>query len=137
MGDAVLSFSLLSFSLQATGMALAQYLQNAMYGISGETLTYKLRQLLFRAILRQEIGWFDRTDNSTGALATKLSNDASAVQGMTGANLGLIASGISTLATGMGIAFAASWQLTLVVLGTLPLVRPCARHRAWTRLPQG
>ena len=104
-------------------MAVANYMQNAMYGISGERLTYKLRYMLFRGILRQDMGWFDRPDNTVGALATKLSNDASAVQGMTGANLGVMASAVSTLVTGLVIAFTASWRLALVVLGCLPLVR--------------
>ncbi len=33
-------------------------------------------------MLRQEIGWFDEERNATGALTTRLSNDAGQVQGV-------------------------------------------------------
>ena len=33
-------------------------------------------------MLKQEIGWFDDERNSTGALVTRLSNDAAQVEGV-------------------------------------------------------
>ena len=33
-------------------------------------------------MLRQEIGWYDEERNSTGALTTRLANDAGQVQGV-------------------------------------------------------
>ena len=42
----------------------------------------------FRAILRQEMGYYDDHLNSTGALTTRLATDASKVQGCTGVRLG-------------------------------------------------
>lgn len=53
-----------------------------MFAISGEALTKRLRTDAFKAILSQEIGWFDDKDNSVGILATKLSVEAAAVQGV-------------------------------------------------------
>ena len=50
--------------------------------MSGENLTSRLRSLSFRAMLRQEMGWFDEERNSTGALTTRLANDAGQVQGV-------------------------------------------------------
>ena len=50
--------------------------------MSGENLTSRLRSLSFRAMLRQEMGWFDEEMNSTGALTTRLANDAGQVQGV-------------------------------------------------------
>lgn len=38
--------------------------------------------MMFRQMLRQEIGFFDRTENGVGALCTRLSSDASSVQGV-------------------------------------------------------
>ena len=108
---------------QAFAIGLANYLQNAMFGISGERFTLKVRTMLFRAILHKEMAWFDQPANSSGALASRLSSDAAAIQGLTGPNLGLVTATVSTLAAGLAIAFAASWRLALVVLGTLPLVR--------------
>ena len=53
-----------------------------MFGIAGERLTMRLRKMAFSAILKQEIGWFDKSENSTGSLCARLSSDASNVQGV-------------------------------------------------------
>ena len=37
---------------------------------------------MFQAMLRQDMSWFDRRSNSTGALTTRLANDASEIQGV-------------------------------------------------------
>ena len=56
--------------------------QVVCFTISGERLTLRLRSETFHAILKQEIGWFDDQRNSTGALVTRLSNDAAQVEGV-------------------------------------------------------
>ena len=53
-----------------------------MYATAGEHLTQRMRKLTFEAMLRQEIGWFDDPANSTGALCSRLSGDAGALQGV-------------------------------------------------------
>jgi ABC-type multidrug transport system fused ATPase/permease subunit len=53
-----------------------------MFGIAGERLTMRLRKMAFAAILRQEIAWFDKSENSTGSLCARLSSDAANVQGV-------------------------------------------------------
>ena len=56
--------------------------QASCFTVSGENLTARLRSLSFGAMLRQEIGWHDDEKNSTGTLTTRLSHDASQVQGV-------------------------------------------------------
>ena len=51
-------------------------------GVAGEKLTKRIRLKTFTTMLHQEIGWFDRSRNSTGALATRLAVDASEVKGV-------------------------------------------------------
>jgi ABC-type multidrug transport system fused ATPase/permease subunit len=53
-----------------------------MFGIAGERLTMRLRKMAFAAILRQEIAWFDKSENSTGSLCARLSSDAANIQGV-------------------------------------------------------
>ena len=57
-------------------------LKVAFFTVSGERLTARLRSDSFHAMLKQEIGWFDDERNSTGALVTRLSNDAAQVEGV-------------------------------------------------------
>lgn len=52
------------------------------FGIAGESLTMRLRRDMFRAMLKQEMGWYDLKQNGVGALCAKLSNDAAHVQGV-------------------------------------------------------
>ncbi|CAF2100892.1 unnamed protein product [Rotaria magnacalcarata] len=55
-----------------------------VFALSGETLTKRLRSKAFRAILRQDIAFFDQEEHSTGALCTRLATEVSAVQGARG-----------------------------------------------------
>ena len=56
--------------------------QVVCFSTSGETLTERLRSKSFKAMLRQEMGWYDDERNSTGVLTTRLANDAGEVQGV-------------------------------------------------------
>nr|XP_009679076.1 PREDICTED: ATP-binding cassette sub-family B member 5 isoform X2 [Struthio camelus australis] len=64
-------------------ITLAAYIiQGFMFGKSGEILTMRLRSLSFRALLQQEIGWYDDQKNAIGVLLTRLATDASQVKGI-------------------------------------------------------
>ncbi|XP_038611568.1 phosphatidylcholine translocator ABCB4-like isoform X1 [Tachyglossus aculeatus] len=58
------------------------FLQGYTFGKAGEILTGRLRFLAFRAMLRQDMSWFDDPRNSPGALTTQLATDAAQVQGV-------------------------------------------------------
>ncbi|KAM8924455.1 LOW QUALITY PROTEIN: ATP-dependent translocase ABCB1-like [Pelodytes ibericus] len=92
------------------------------FGISGENLTMRLRSLSFKALLRQDIGFFDDHANAVGVLLTRLATDASQVKGATGSRLGLITMTICTLLSAIIIAFVSGWQLTLLILACIPIL---------------
>uniref|UniRef100_A0A4W3KD68 ATP-binding cassette sub-family B member 5 n=1 Tax=Callorhinchus milii TaxID=7868 RepID=A0A4W3KD68_CALMI len=98
------------------------FLQGYMFGKSGETLTMKLRYMAFKAMLRQEIAWFDDDRNNTGALTTRLATDASQIQTAVGERMGLIAQNIATMGGSTILSFIFGWQLTLVVLLIMPIL---------------
>ncbi|XP_029138945.1 ATP-binding cassette sub-family B member 5 [Protobothrops mucrosquamatus] len=96
--------------------------QGFTFGKSGEALTMRLRSLSFKALLQQEIGWFDDHNNGIGVLLTRLSTDASQVKGATGNRLALMTMTFFTLVTALIIAFAHGWHLTLLILACIPFI---------------
>jgi ATP-binding cassette subfamily B (MDR/TAP) protein 1 len=98
------------------------FVQGWMFGISGEALTLRVRQLTFKALLRQEIAYFDDPNNPTGALTTRLATDASAIQGATGFRMGMMLQAVGSLSVGIIIGFIFSWKFALFILGTMPFI---------------
>nr|CAD7434588.1 unnamed protein product [Timema monikensis] len=90
--------------------------------LTGEKLTLRLRRMLFAAMLRQEIAWFDEKANSSGALCARLSGDVSQVQGATGQRLSIIIQSIATFLLAVGLAMYYEWRLGLVGLAFSPVI---------------
>ncbi|XP_027733749.1 ATP-binding cassette sub-family B member 5 [Empidonax traillii] len=112
----------LMFLLLGVIILAAYIIQGFMFGKSGEMLTMRLRSLSFKALLQQEIGWYDDQKNAVGILLTRLATDASQVKGATGSRLALMTMTVFTLATAVIIAFVYGWQLTLLILACIPYI---------------
>jgi ABC-type multidrug transport system fused ATPase/permease subunit len=52
------------------------------FELAGEAYSRRLRQKLFKAYLKQEVGYFDRPGNGTGSIITQLSTDTKNVNEM-------------------------------------------------------
>lgn len=117
-------------------------LQSISFEIAGERYTERLRGMIFRAYMKQEVGYFDQEDNNMGALTSKLAVDAKNVnelvtkvwgdfiQVVVTAVVGksLVCLNYETLLNrllyfvGLIIAFRYSWLLTLIILCVSPFI---------------
>lgn len=100
----------------------ASFLQMFLLSKSGVSLTDKLRKNCFKAILTQEMGWFDVPENSLGSLTVRLSGDCANVQAATGSRVGILIQSFSMLGVGFMASLYFSWRLTLAVVVSVPLV---------------
>jgi len=122
------------YIIGAIGAALGGVL--LYYGSSqlSERISMRLRSMLFEALLRREIGFFDQETNAIGNLTNRLSNDSRSVSKASGELVAKTLQAFFTLVIGLIIGLAASWKLALVVLATFPLnaIAGKIRQRAMT-----
>jgi len=112
----------LYFFIIAIGATVTMGSQVYLFSGAAARLTAKLRSLSFKAILRQDIEYFDKDEHSTGALTANLSDNPQKVNGLAGITLGTIIQSISTLITGSVIGLIFIWKLALVGIACMPLV---------------
>ncbi|GJJ15592.1 hypothetical protein Clacol_009870 [Clathrus columnatus] len=96
--------------------------QNYLFASAAARLSFKLRSMAFRAILRQDIQFFDEEKNSTGALTSNLSENPEKVNGLAGVTLGVIVQSTACLIGGAIIGLIYSWRVALVGIACIPLV---------------
>ncbi|VDL35679.1 unnamed protein product, partial [Hymenolepis diminuta] len=101
---------------------LAIFISSYALGYAGAQLTKRARSLLFKAIVHQEIGWFDRIENSPGILTARLATEVSALETVTGLQLGTLAEAVSLIIACLVLGFIYSWALSLVNLCFAPLL---------------
>ncbi|XVF25260.1 hypothetical protein REPUB_Repub13aG0198100 [Reevesia pubescens] len=102
------------------GNIIAMTGQQGFCGWAGTKLTLRVRDLLFRSILKQEPGWFDFEDNSTGILVSRLSVDCLSFRSVLGDRFSVLLMGVSSAAVGLCISFFLEWRLTLLAAALTP-----------------
>ena len=76
---------------------------------------------MFNNVLRQDMAYFDKEDNGTGALTSRLSKEPESLQELLAFNLGLIVITIINLLSSCILALVVGWKLGLVLIfGALP-----------------
>ncbi|CAA6654896.1 unnamed protein product [Spirodela intermedia] len=100
----------------------ANVLQHFYFGIMGEKMTERVRRMMFSAILRNEVGWFDEEENSTDNLSIRLANDATFVRAAFSNRLSIFIQDTSAVVVALLVGMLLEWRLALVALGTLPIL---------------
>ncbi|KAB1276769.1 ATP-binding cassette sub-family B member 5, partial [Camelus dromedarius] len=118
---------------------VSYFIQGLFYGRAGEILTMRLRHLAFKAMLYQDISWFDDKENSPGALTTILAIDIAQIQGVcilllflnslyeghamaTGSRIGVLIQNATNMGLSVIISFIHGWEMTLLILSIAPVL---------------
>ena len=121
------------WSLMFFVVGIAQFITFSIHGIafafSSERLIHKARSKAFRVMLRQDINFFDREENSTGALTSFLSTETKYLSGISGQTLGTILMTCTTLMAAIVISLAFGWKLALVCISVVPVLLACGFYR--------
>jgi ATP-binding cassette subfamily B (MDR/TAP) protein 1 len=116
-------------------LAATQFLSLAglgwAFGYCSERLVHRARNQAFRTMLRQDIAFFDKEENTAGALTSFLSTSVTHLSGLSGQTLGTIVQVSTTLVAALTVSIAIGWKLALVCTATIPVLLGCGFLRFW------
>lgn len=105
--------------------------QGIAFAFCSERLIHRVRDRAFRAMLRQDIEFFDKEENTAGALTSFLSTETTHVAGLSGVTLGTIITVTTTLVAAITVGTAIAWKLALVCVSAVPVLLACGFFRFW------
>ncbi|KAF5243746.1 hypothetical protein FANTH_8039 [Fusarium anthophilum] len=110
---------------------IAFVIQGVLFAKCSERLVHRVRDRAFRAMLRQDVAFFDRDENTAGALTSFLSTETTHVAGLSGVTLGTLLMVGTTLIAAIALSLAIQWKLSLVCIATIPVLLGCGFFRFW------
>jgi ATP-binding cassette subfamily B (MDR/TAP) protein 1 len=121
----------LMYLMLAFVMLGAFCVQGISFAFCSERLIHRVRDRAFRTMLRQDIEFFDKEENTSGALTSFLSTETTHVAGLSGVTLGTLLNVITTLIAACVLSIAIAWKLALVCIATIPVLLGCGFFRFW------
>ena len=125
------NFWSLMYLMLAIVQILAFTIQGVAFAYCSERLVHRARDRAFRTMLRQDIAFFDKEENSAGGLTSFLSTETTHLAGMSGVTLGTIIVVSTTLIAAISLSCAINWKLALVCTATIPILLACGFLRFW------
>ncbi|XP_029296497.1 ABC-type oligopeptide transporter ABCB9 [Cottoperca gobio] len=111
---------LITLTVLALASSLAMGVRGGVFTLTFAKLNLRLRNHLFRTLMRQEIAFFD--ENHTGDIISRLSADTTQVCDLISQNINVF---LRSMVKGIGFfifMFGLSWKLTLVTIMGFPFI---------------
>lgn len=105
--------------------------QGTSFAYTSEKMVYRARSAAFRALLRQDVSFFDREENNTGALTSSLSAEIKHLTGISGVTLGTLLIVTVNLVASLAVALVMDWKLALVCISAVPVLLACGFLRVY------
>lgn len=114
------------YCLKMLGIAVIGGFTTALFtfafGLASERLVYNIRMKLFDKLLRLPVSYYDKKENTAGAISIKLANDAFQLNNMVSGVIGVMCLNIATISISLALGFYYSWKVTLIALALSPLI---------------
>ena len=108
----ILNSKILYFVYLAIGEFIMIYVATVGYIYTGDHVASKVREEYLRAILRQNVGNFDKL--GAGEITTRITADTSLIQDGISEKVALTLTGVATFISAFVIGFIRDWKLTLI-----------------------
>ena len=115
--DSQLGHFTLYFVYIAIAEFVAIYVATVTFIYTGEHMSRKIREQYLAAILRQNIGFFDKL--GAGEITTRITADTNLIQEALSEKIALTLTGLATFFTAFIIGFVESWRLTLILVSVV------------------
>ncbi|KAJ8901532.1 hypothetical protein NDN08_007376 [Rhodosorus marinus] len=115
-------FYTIMFAVLGFAMLFSHFLGLYVFGVAGERLMKRLRNMAFEVVIRQSVGFFDLRENSAGSLTSRLGPDVAKLRGAVGERQMHYVYMTSILVFSIIIAFSSCWSIALVVLACMPVM---------------
>ncbi|XP_021276536.1 putative ABC transporter B family member 8 [Herrania umbratica] len=115
----------LIFSLLTLFSIILNLIQHYNFAYMGERLTRRIRKRMLEKMLSFEAAWFDEEKNSSGALCSSLSNQASMVKTLVADRISLLVQTTSAVTIAMIIGLIVAWKLAVVMIAVQPVTILC------------
>uniref|UniRef100_A0A7N6BKH8 ABC-type oligopeptide transporter ABCB9 n=1 Tax=Anabas testudineus TaxID=64144 RepID=A0A7N6BKH8_ANATE len=110
----------LAVAMLALGSSLAVGVREGVFSLTFARLNLRIRSVLFRTLMRQEIAFFD--ENHTGDILSRLSADTTQMSDLISENVNIF---LTSTIKGAGLfifMFRISWKLTMVFIMGFPVI---------------
>ncbi|KAG5572892.1 hypothetical protein H5410_062658 [Solanum commersonii] len=95
------------------------------FAVMGERLTKRVRERMLSKILTFEVGWYDKEQNSTAAICSKLADEASVVRSLVGDRMSLFIQTIAGMTIACMVGLVIAWRMSLVLFTVQPVIILC------------
>ncbi|KAG9158066.1 hypothetical protein Leryth_000230 [Lithospermum erythrorhizon] len=98
----------------------AHTLQHYFFGVIGERAMANLRETLYTAAVKNELAWFEKPENSVGALTSRLIFETSTIKIIISDKMSVIVQCISSILIATTVSMNVCWRMGLVAWAVMP-----------------
>ncbi|PKS12635.1 hypothetical protein jhhlp_000843 [Lomentospora prolificans] len=110
------NFFALMFLVIACGCLVVYFITGWTSNVIAQTLNHKYRKQIVDDMLRQDLQFFDRPENTTGALSSRTDSYPYAIFELMGFNVAMILTAVLGVLSCCAVALAYGWKLGLVII---------------------